>query len=150
MKSFLALVLSIATITSAFLPRPSVKSSLTSTSRTSTFQQKRILRASVENDVEGGESKSSSQKIPDPPIGIDDVFPSSTEYLTFELADGHRPLGLTIEETLAPTEEYVFVSKIVEGGFAEKAGIQVGDVIVAVTGLFDEVTPVLEAGVDKM
>ena len=98
------------------------------------------LDASVEEDVEDDTSL--------PTEVAKEIFPSA-EFITFELAD-HRPLGCTIEETLDPDEDYVFVSKVVPGGFAEQAGIQVGDVVVAVTGLFGEMTPVLEAGVDKM
>jgi predicted metalloprotease with PDZ domain len=78
-----------------------------------------------------------------------EAFPTA-QFYNFDMPE-HRPLGCTIEETLDPTEEYVFVSKVVPGGFADQAGIQIGDVVVAVTGLFGDVTTiVLESGVEKM
>ena len=65
---------------------------------------------------------------------------------TFLLPE-HRPLGCTIEESLAPNDPYVFVSHLQEGGFAASAGLAVGDVIVAVTGLFGELEHVIVGGV---
>ena len=61
----------------------------------------------------------------------------------------HRPLGLTVEESLADSNN-VLVTRIVEGGYADEAGIKVGDVLVGMTGLFGELTPVIGLGVDKM
>lgn len=89
--------------------------------------------------------------------GIDEVLAKvqesypDAEILSVTLED-HRPLGCTVEESLDTTSDasVVFVSKIVEGGNAEKAGIQVGDVLVGVTGLFGEITPAWKVGVDKM
>jgi hypothetical protein len=68
-----------------------------------------------------------------------------------ELAE-HKPLGCTVEESLDTESDptVVFVSKIVPGGNADKAGIRVGDVLVGVTGLFGEMTPILKAGIEKM
>lgn len=55
---------------------------------------------------------------------------------TLTLKD-HRPLGCTVEESLAAEDDHaVFVASVKEGGFAQLAGLQVGDVIVGVTGLF--------------
>ena len=82
------------------------------------------------------------------PTKVLEVFPDAV-FLIFEMPE-HRPLGCTVEESLDPSDDYVFVSKIVEGGFADQAGIQVGDVVVAVTGMFGDMTIVLESGVDKM
>jgi hypothetical protein len=85
------------------------------------------------------------------------LYPAA-EMVTMEMTD-HRPLGCTVEESLAPQDENdsnrglqppVFVSKLVPGGFAEKAGLRVGDVIVAVTGLFGELEVVAGLGVDKI
>lgn len=61
----------------------------------------------------------------------------------------HKPMGITIEESLADNN-YVFVSKIIANSNADKAGIQVGDVLLAVTGLFGDLTPVVGLGVEKV
>jgi predicted metalloprotease with PDZ domain len=79
---------------------------------------------------------------------VKEVFPSGT-ILTMELAE-HRPLGCTVEESLNEDDDYVFISKITEGGNAYKAGLQIGDVIVGVTGLFTDLAIVMDSGVDKM
>jgi C-terminal processing protease CtpA/Prc len=77
-----------------------------------------------------------------------DIFPTA-QFYTFEMPQ-HRPLGCTVEESMDALENYVFVSKVIPGGFADHAGIQLGDVIVAVTGLFEDMTTVLESGVEKL
>jgi hypothetical protein len=138
------LLLPIATVAAFVSP-----SAHTPTSRSRTFvrQDTTTLQryASVENSV----SPESQDVTDDRGIASPrDVFPTA-EFLTFELAD-HRPMGCTVEESLFPDDDYVFVSKVVPGGFAEQAGIQVGDVLFAITGLFEVSTLVLEAGVDKM
>ena len=95
---------------------------------------------------------------------------SSLQIMTLTIPD-HQPMGCTVEESLDVNDEYVFVSRVSEGGNAEKAGLQVGDVIVAVTGPFgntqktttsqkeddkdnhnleDYLMIVLDAGVEKM
>lgn len=66
----------------------------------------------------------------------------------FELLP-HRPLGMTIEESLADNK-FVLVTKVVEGGNAEKAGIEVGDVMVGVTGLFGDLTNCIGLDIKKM
>ena len=60
-------------------------------------------------------------------------------------------MGLELLELAGGRNDGVGLT-IVEGvsGNAEKAGMQVGDVIVAVTGLFGEMDTVLLSGVDKM
>jgi hypothetical protein len=77
---------------------------------------------------------------------------------------GHKPLGCTAEESLAPYtfdsngEESlikekafpVFIQKVLDGGNADQAGLQVGDVIVGVTGVFDQLQDVSYAGLDKV
>ena len=47
----------------------------------------------------------------------------------------HKPLGCTIEESLADGQ-YVFLSHVTPGGSADQAGLQVGDVILACTNFF--------------
>ena len=44
----------------------------------------------------------------------------------------------------------MFVAEISKGGNAAKAGIRVGDVIVQLSGTFDEVVNVAGLGIDKM
>jgi len=73
---------------------------------------------------------------------LEDVFPDS-EILTLEMAD-YQPLGCTIEESLHEEDDFIFISKLTAKGCAEKAGLQVGDVIVGVTGSFGELTDVLD------
>jgi len=67
----------------------------------------------------------------------------------------HRPLGCTVEESLVPGRNYVFVTKVGEGGHAEGAGLLPGDVVVAVSGVFDgggdgDLEDVTRAGVEKV
>lgn len=71
------------------------------------------------------------------------------EFLLLE----HKPLGCTAEESLAVEEDgtkHVFISKVVEGGNADKAGIMAGDVVVGVTGTFDDVVNVAGLGIEKV
>ena len=54
----------------------------------------------------------------------------------------HRPLGCTVEESLAVEDsKAVFVTMVKEDGFAQQAGLQVGDVILGMTGLFGQYHP---------
>ena len=72
------------------------------------------------------------------------------EILNLSLPD-HRPLGCTVEESLG--ERYgkvVFCSKVTPGGAAEQAGVQVGDVFIGVSGMFDDVEDVTEAGIERV
>lgn len=74
--------------------------------------------------------------------------------LTFILTD-FKPLGLTAEESLAQKDtnaryHHVFVSKVLENGFADKAGIKVGDVIVGVSGLFGTTECVVGESLEKV
>jgi hypothetical protein len=62
----------------------------------------------------------------------------------------HRPLGCVVEESVAITNNLarlVFVASVSPLGHAAKAGIQLGDVIVGVSGLF-QVESVLGQGID--
>jgi predicted metalloprotease with PDZ domain len=79
---------------------------------------------------------------------VEEAFPKG-EILTMTMKD-HKPLGCTVEESLNEEDDYVFISKITEGGNADKAGLKVGDVVVGVTGLFGELTVVMDSGVEKM
>lgn len=70
----------------------------------------------------------------------------------FDLKE-HKPLGCSVEESLADEEDgakYVFVAEVAKGGNAAKAGIKVGDVIVQLSGTFDEVVGVAGLGIDKI
>jgi hypothetical protein len=56
-----------------------------------------------------------------------------------------------VEESLAhPKEKHVFCSKIVEGGFAHAAGLEVGDVLFAVSGIFGEPQSVVGLGIEQV
>uniref|UniRef100_A0A7S1GJI6 PDZ domain-containing protein n=1 Tax=Cyclophora tenuis TaxID=216820 RepID=A0A7S1GJI6_CYCTE len=84
-------------------------------------------------------------------MGLDaeDRFPKAEIYLV--TLEEHKPLGCRVEESLAhPEEKWVFVSKIVEGGFAESAGLEVGDVILGISGVFGTMEEVAEQGVDRV
>lgn len=86
----------------------------------------------------------------------------NTEYLSLTLKQ-HKPLGCTVEESLSTSTSttttkqnnkslhYVFVTKVVEGGHAAKAGILPGDVIIGVTDMFGQETEnVAGMGIDKV
>jgi hypothetical protein len=77
-----------------------------------------------------------------------DIFPDG-EILTIEMVD-HQPLGCTVEESINEEDDYIFISKLTDKGSAENAGLQVGDVVVGVTGSFGQLTDVLGASVEKM
>jgi len=66
----------------------------------------------------------------------------------------HKPLGCSVEESLAvETDEnakYVFVSEVKKGGNAAKAGLKEGDVIVQLSGTFDELVDVTGLGIDRI
>ena len=81
---------------------------------------------------------------------VEQRYPGA-DIVTLQMED-HRPLGCTVEESLDEEKDrnIVFVSKLVEGGNAEKGGVEVGDVLVGVTGMFSECILVLESGLDKM
>jgi PDZ domain len=75
------------------------------------------------------------------------VSPDAT-ICTFSLAQ-HRPMGCTVEESLS-AGYHVFISAVKEGGNADVAGVQVGDVIVGVTGLFGGMEDVTGLGLEKV
>ena len=68
-----------------------------------------------------------------------------TNIISFTLEE-FKPLGCTAEESINVASDgstHVFLSKIVDGGNAQNAGLQQGDVIVGVSGSFDEVSEVV-------
>ncbi len=80
-----------------------------------------------------------------------DHFKSNLLY-TFTLPE-HKPLGCTAEESLVQGEDgskFVFISKLVPGGFAANIGLEVGDLIVGVSGTFDSLEDVFGEGLDRM
>lgn len=65
----------------------------------------------------------------------------------------HKPLGCSVEESLANESDnakYVFVAEVTKGGHAARAGLREGDVIVQLSGTFDDVVDVAGLGIDKM
>jgi hypothetical protein len=79
---------------------------------------------------------------------VGDIFPDG-EILTIEMID-HQPLGCTVEESIDEEDDFIFISKLTDKGSAENAGLQVGDVVVGVTGTFGQLADVLGASVEKM
>jgi hypothetical protein len=77
----------------------------------------------------------------------ENLFPKA-EFLEFVLSP-HRPLGCTVEESLADAR-HIFVTKVAEAGFSGRAGLLPGDVIVGVTDLFGALTDVTGLGIDKV
>uniref|UniRef100_A0A7S0FIA4 PDZ domain-containing protein n=1 Tax=Minutocellus polymorphus TaxID=265543 RepID=A0A7S0FIA4_9STRA len=74
------------------------------------------------------------------------------DVLEFELKH-HKPLGCTAEESLVEGKDgakHVFVSKVNAEGNAAKGGIKEGDVILAVTGSFEDVMVVAGLGLGKV
>lgn len=72
--------------------------------------------------------------------------------LSFDL-EKFKPLGCTAEESLFELEDgskSVFIGKLVEDGNAQKAGLKVGDAIVAVSGNFKEVIDVFGLPLEKI
>jgi len=110
------------------------------------------------------------------------LFPDAT-VLDFTL-EKHKPLGCTVEESLAhPMEKHIFVTKVcyvegimldwisiviivsltrvcllitrstlqlVDDGLAQTAGLQVGDVLLAVPGIFGDLTDVVGLGIEQV
>ena len=131
-----------AAITPIIAPYSEVK--LPAASSTSTTR----LTASASIQKEGSDDDSDGEPIVQiSELDVNKLFPDAP-LEDFTLLP-HRPLGITIEESLA-NSDCVFVSRVVEGGNADQAGIQVGDLLVAVTGLFGDLSPVMGVGVEKV
>jgi len=65
--------------------------------------------------------------------------------------ENHDTLGCTVEESLAYADEkLIFVSKVTKGGSAEAAGLMVGDVVTAITGVFGELQETTGIGLEQM
>ena len=79
---------------------------------------------------------------------VESLFPGA-QVLTIEMAE-HVPLGCTVEESLHKDDDVIFISKLTQEGHAEKARLQVGDVIVGVTGLFGQMTSTIDTDIEKM
>ncbi len=65
----------------------------------------------------------------------------------------HKPLGCSVEESLANESDnakYVFVADVTKGGNAARVGLEEGDVILQLSGTFDEAVDVAGLGIDKM
>ena len=65
----------------------------------------------------------------------------------------HKPLGCAVEESLADEPDgarHVFVAEVTEGGHAHRAGLRAGDVIVQLSGTFEEVCDVAGLGLERM
>jgi len=80
-------------------------------------------------------------------------FPRA-EYFILTL-ESHKPLGCTAEESLAIENDgakHVFVSKVSEKGNAGMSGLQEGDVVVGLSGAFNDVVPVIgtSGGLDRI
>ena len=102
-----------------------------------------VVRFSAESTTEEDETTIASS--------YDALFSRETpdyEIQNFELLP-HRPLGCTVEESLADSQ-FVFVSRVSEGGYADQAGLKVGDTLLQVSGIFGELTPVVGIGVEKL
>ena len=98
------------------------------------------LRSSDENEMTNSTSELSSR--------VENLFPGA-EVITTMLVQ-HVPLGCTVEESLYQDDDYIFISKLTKNGHAEGAGLQLGDVIVGVTGLFGKMECTIDADVEKM
>ncbi|CAJ1947651.1 unnamed protein product [Cylindrotheca closterium] len=97
-----------------------------------------------------GLSEATKEKVLD---AMKQEFDDTALLVQYELSE-HKPLGCTVEETVVQECNYVFISKLVPGGFAAQAGLQVGDVLVATNGMFgnddDELSIVVNSGVDQI
>lgn len=99
--------------------------------------------------------RSTDEKVVDEDVVVPNGAAASfedAEELEFLLLE-HKPLGCTAEESLSVEEDgmkHVFISKVIEGGNAEKAGILVGDVVIGVTGTFDDIVNVAGLGIEKV
>ena len=87
------------------------------------------------------------------------ILTKSQEYFQSNLlytlqVTNHKPsLGCTAEESLNSEQggnKFVFVSKLVPGGAAATAGLEIGDLIVGLSGTFDTVEDVFGQGLDRV
>lgn len=86
--------------------------------------------------------------------GSDNDKTKNIKLMTFKMRS-FKPLGCTAEECLDVLSKdgtkHVFVSKVIPDGNAETVGIETGDVIVGISGSFNnDVVQVVGAGLDKI
>lgn len=102
----------------------------TTTNRSLLFHNKRVIISSL--FMKDGEDNDD-----DLDTNITEKKETNEEFIDITLTQ-HKPLGCTIEETLAVEDQNaVFVSRIIKGSNADKAGLKVGDVIQKVSGVFE-------------
>ena len=108
----------------------------------------RLLTSTNAEDVETSTSAMDQAK-----LASSNLFgEEGVDVLEFELKS-HKPLGCTAEESLIEGKDgakHVFVSKVNAEGNAAKAGIKEGDVILAVTGSFEDVMVVAGQPLEKV
>ena len=96
--------------------------------------------------LSAAESSSSTEN----DVSYDSLFSETPDYQVLDVVlSPHRPLGCTVEESLADSQ-FVFVTRVTEGGYAQTAGLQVGDTLLQVSGIFGDLTSVVGVGVEKL
>lgn len=117
----------------------------------------KLFNQSDENDTETNNGNKEEEEEEDP---LDSIILSkaqnhfkSNQIYTYRLTTHKPSLGCTAEESLVrgdDGESFVFISKLVSGGLAANAGIEVGDLIVALSGTFDSVEDMFGESIDKV
>lgn len=126
----------------------SSSSSATTTTTTTTTTEVELANATSTTGVTMEEEPTTTTTTPQ--SRIEALFPGdNARVLAIEMID-HVPLGCTVEESLHEDDDCLFVSKITKDGNAEKAGLQVGDVVVGMTGLFGALTGTMESDVEQI
>lgn len=59
-------------------------------------------------------------------------------------------MPLVLFESSTVVTQLLVICQVVEGGFADLAGIKVGDVITGATGIFDGMSNVLGKGIEEV
>ena len=141
----LILLLSALAVVSGFAVNNVVpqKSSTTSFKTIHAFQRQH--RCSFLRRLSATESSTTEED-----VSYDSLFSETPDYKVLDVVlSPHRPLGCTVEESLADSQ-FVFITRVAEGGYAEKAGLQVGDTLLQVSGIFGDLTTVVGVGVQKL
>lgn len=129
-----------------FLPRRMYDASMTTISKIDPGVSLKASQTSEENDT------SFDETLLEGFLKYYNIDDGQRNILSFELEE-FKPLGCTAEESLVEQEDgskAVFISKIVEGGNAEKAGLKVGDAIVGVSGNFKDIVNVVGINLEKV
>mmetsp|Transcript_32324 Transcript_32324/g.68352 ORF Transcript_32324/g.68352 Transcript_32324/m.68352 type:complete len:306 (-) Transcript_32324:291-1208(-) len=146
-----SLLLSLQTqIQSADAFSTSIPSILSEKTRHS-LQSIRPLNSEVETFSFVDTAEDDDEENANKPLELTGALKDSRPY-EFELKE-HKPLGCSVEESLANEPDgakYVFVAEVTRGGNADLAGLKVGDVIVQLSGTFDEVVDVNGLGIEKI